>query len=436
MTAVTFPFRFNFEQARRQAKDLHRSLLKNDVQALRRLEAHHPERLIAVQTQLADAQLIVAREHGFESWAKLKEYAKPEILYQSEPITDGQNKYVNGRRWEDQEVRLRKVADEALANCYLVPKQVSAAEQMGDFGYSKVTFTVITVGQEPSHFVTVYFPYDHFPLDEVHRQVASMCAWLLALDQDTELEIQVPVADETGALCQRIDHRPDGPAAVCTVQRWVKGSDIVPTLVYENWEVAKGDEPIDLPKETMHKFGIVLGHILNHGRTWPRPDGFNRFRIDWIENAKEVERDYWNSRKDNAIHREDQALLEQTINAITHNREARGEPWGLTHGGFKVTRCVEDEGHYKPIGFNPTLTYQFDDIGWFLCDVSDYAMRRAFLDGYLSVTPQQSDFFQLVEGALIAARTRRCAYGGQLPTKLIPECKKYMSGKAFLLTAK
>jgi serine protease AprX len=86
MTAVAFPFRFNFEQARRQAKDLHRSLLENDSQALRRLEAHHPERLIAEQTHLADAQLIVAREHGFESWCKLKDYAQSQILHQAEYI--------------------------------------------------------------------------------------------------------------------------------------------------------------------------------------------------------------------------------------------------------------------------------------------------------------------------------------------------------------
>ena len=162
MTAVTFPFRFNYEQARRQAKDLHRSLLKNDAQALRRLEAHHPERLIAAKIQLADAQLIVAREHGFESWAKLKEYAKPQDLYQNEPLTDGQNKYVNGRSWEDQEARLRKVADEALAKFYIAPKQMSVARHMGNFGYSDFTLAAVTEGHGPSHRVTVHFPYQYF----------------------------------------------------------------------------------------------------------------------------------------------------------------------------------------------------------------------------------------------------------------------------------
>lgn len=432
MTAITFPFRFNFEQARRQAKDLHRSLLKSDAQAVRRLQTHHPERPLAAQTQLADAQYVVAKEHGFASWAKLKEYAKPKDLYQNEPLTDGQNRFVNGRRWEDQEARLRKVADAALAKCGIVPQQMSIAQHMGNFGYSDFTLNVVTDGQEPSHTATVHYPYDHFALDEVHRQVASMCAWLFALDKDTDLDIAVPIVDETDALCQLIDHRPDGPAAVCTVQPYVKGKAIA-TIEHKGWDLANEDEPIILPKETIHALGIVLGHIHTHGRTWSRPDGFNRFRIDWMENAKEVERDYWNERKDNKLSPDEQALLEQTIETITRNRKERSEPWGLTCGGFRVTTCVEHKGLYKPVSFNPTLTYQFDDIGWLFVDISDYAMRQAFLDGYLSITPTLPDFLRLVEGALIAARTRRCAYGGKLPTRLIPEAKLYQAGEPFLL---
>jgi hypothetical protein len=52
MAALIFPFRFNFEQARRQAKELHRSLRKNEVQAVGRLEEYHPEKLKAARTQL------------------------------------------------------------------------------------------------------------------------------------------------------------------------------------------------------------------------------------------------------------------------------------------------------------------------------------------------------------------------------------------------
>ena len=261
MASAPFFFRFNFEQARRQAKDLHHGLLANDADAVRRLEVHHPEKPTASAAQLADAQLVVAREHGFESWSRLKHYAEPQSLHQSEELADGQNSYVNGRPWEEQEARLCRLADEALSRCHLQAKQMSRAGHMGNFGYSDFALRVVTEDQEPSHLVTVRYPYDGFPLVEVHRQVTSLCAWLVAMDRQTELELQVPVADETGEFCQLLDHRPDGPAAACTVQRWVKGIDLVTE-----------DEPVDLPEEALHELGGLLGGIHDHGRTWSWSD--------------------------------------------------------------------------------------------------------------------------------------------------------------------
>ncbi|MFT5088062.1 MAG: Ser/Thr protein kinase RdoA (MazF antagonist) [Candidatus Latescibacterota bacterium] len=422
MAAVEFSFHFSFDQARRQAKDLHRALLANDVRAVERLHTHHPESPVSAQVQLADAQLVVAREHGFESWTKLKRYSENQMLSQSEDLTDGQNQYVNGRPWEEQEVRLRKLADEALAGCGLNPRKMFVAGHMGNFGYSDFALAVVTEGPEPSHLVTVHYPYDHFSLGEVHRQLDSLCAWLLALDRDAELEVQVPIADETGAGCQLFDHRPDGPEAVCTVQRWIKGRDI-----------AKEDEPIDLSPEVMRALGEVLGCIHQHGQAWPRPEGFNRIGINWVEDVEEVARDHWESRKDNNISRDDLALLRRAVEAITDKRKTAGEPWGLTHGDFTPRNCVEDEGCYKPIDFDLcSLTYQFDDIGWCFVEVEQAEMRRAFLEGYCHVAGKPTDFIRLVEGALIAARTRRCAWGGPLPPNLSAECEKYLAGEPFL----
>ncbi len=69
---------------------------------------------VLTQPPLADAQLVVAREYGVESWSQLKRYSENQRLYQSEDLTDGQNQYVNGRLWEEQEARLRKLASAAL----------------------------------------------------------------------------------------------------------------------------------------------------------------------------------------------------------------------------------------------------------------------------------------------------------------------------------
>jgi hypothetical protein len=68
MPARDLPARPNLEQYRKQAKDLLKQWRRGDNEALRRLREHHPHP--PVQPLLADAQLVVAREHGIESWPR------------------------------------------------------------------------------------------------------------------------------------------------------------------------------------------------------------------------------------------------------------------------------------------------------------------------------------------------------------------------------
>jgi len=69
--------RLNLEQQRKRAKALLRGLHAGDPAASERLRARHPraDRLQTAAAQLADAQLVVAREAGFDSWPKLKAHA-------------------------------------------------------------------------------------------------------------------------------------------------------------------------------------------------------------------------------------------------------------------------------------------------------------------------------------------------------------------------
>lgn len=68
-----FPARPHLEQYKKQAKELLRLLRANDEQAWQRLSEHHPraqQRGPGSEAALADAQVVIAREHGFESWPK------------------------------------------------------------------------------------------------------------------------------------------------------------------------------------------------------------------------------------------------------------------------------------------------------------------------------------------------------------------------------
>jgi hypothetical protein len=59
----------DLDQYKKQAKELARACRNSDAGALARLQAHHPHPR-EVRVALADAQLVLAREHGFESWPK------------------------------------------------------------------------------------------------------------------------------------------------------------------------------------------------------------------------------------------------------------------------------------------------------------------------------------------------------------------------------
>jgi Ankyrin repeats (3 copies) len=77
MRARFLPDRPNLSQYRKQAKELVKAVRTGDPVALARTRAHHPRAAAfmppdtaAIAFALADAHLVIAREHGIESWPK------------------------------------------------------------------------------------------------------------------------------------------------------------------------------------------------------------------------------------------------------------------------------------------------------------------------------------------------------------------------------
>ena len=69
----------NFEQQRKRAKELLRAFRQGERAAAERIARVHPrarmssiDRVLALPLQLADAQLVIAREQGYASWPRLK----------------------------------------------------------------------------------------------------------------------------------------------------------------------------------------------------------------------------------------------------------------------------------------------------------------------------------------------------------------------------
>jgi ankyrin repeat protein len=77
MDTKPLPASPSLEQYKKQAKELLKAYRSADIEAIRRVKTNHPrfQKLSEPSFQitkfsLADAQLVIAREHGFESWVK------------------------------------------------------------------------------------------------------------------------------------------------------------------------------------------------------------------------------------------------------------------------------------------------------------------------------------------------------------------------------
>jgi Ankyrin repeats (3 copies) len=83
MDAKELPSRASLEQYRKQAKALLKSQKNSDADALQRLRQHHPHFATLTDSELrsgrlllADAQFVLAREHGFESWPRFAKHVE------------------------------------------------------------------------------------------------------------------------------------------------------------------------------------------------------------------------------------------------------------------------------------------------------------------------------------------------------------------------
>lgn len=76
MESRELPLHPNLDQYRKQAKELLKALKAKDSSAVRRLRRLHPHARELNEPTLADAQLVLARQHSFESWPRFTKYVR------------------------------------------------------------------------------------------------------------------------------------------------------------------------------------------------------------------------------------------------------------------------------------------------------------------------------------------------------------------------
>ncbi len=100
MPDKTLPDRPNLEQYRKQAKELRRSVAAGTPTAIERIRRHHPgfrhaESDSVRVLSLADAQLVLAREHGYESWPEFARHIETlRVIRAVEDLRDPVNTFI------------------------------------------------------------------------------------------------------------------------------------------------------------------------------------------------------------------------------------------------------------------------------------------------------------------------------------------------------
>jgi|SRR4051812_293439 len=97
MNSKELPARPSLEQYKKQAKDLLKNFKSGDRDALQlalqRIKKDHPSfgrlaelELKGAKLAVADAQLVIAREHGFESWPRFAKHIEG-LTRQNSPVS-------------------------------------------------------------------------------------------------------------------------------------------------------------------------------------------------------------------------------------------------------------------------------------------------------------------------------------------------------------
>lgn len=274
--------------------------------------------------------------------------------------------------------RLARLAATALRSYPIRPVRVTRLAQGWNAGFA-------VVDDRGQRFVLRV----HRPDGPSAERIGSELAWLAALGHDTDLVVPRPASTVEGKL-YTVTAAPGVPEArVCDLLGWIDGR-----FRYDSLRPAH-----------LRRVGALAARLQEHGRSWPRPEGFRRPRVtaatalaDTLEDDLGVELgDHIAGLVTAADPDWDGGLVREVVNRARAARDAVGADAGLQHADLHYENVLFTTGSgiaaidFDDCGFGPYV-YDLAVILTEMWGRADYAaLRSALFDGYRTVRPLPVD---------------------------------------------
>jgi Ser/Thr protein kinase RdoA (MazF antagonist) len=234
-------------------------------------------------------------------------------------------------------------------------------------------------------------------------QLEAGLGWLAKVGRETDLIVQMPVANTSGHFVSQVRTSDSTPIS-CTVQQWVEG------------ELPNGDFSVTQALQ----IGAMMAKLHAHSQQHPLAQGLPAMRHDagaLAENVRTLRLTV------------DQPLLpamsfaiiaaaQQQITTLMANLGTTPEVWGPVHGDMHYDNLLLYDGEVRPIDFTGLrLAHYLYDIGVTLYHIFHQGpnLRRAFIEGYQHIRALTEGDLRAIEAFIAYAAIDNLAWNSTIP---------------------
>ncbi|MGE5654773.1 MAG: phosphotransferase enzyme family protein [Bacillota bacterium] len=317
----------------------------------------------------------------------------------------------------------------------------SAMQQYGFSDYQatfirhneNITYSIVDCQTQRHYLLRIHQPIslNLWGIQHTFEGLLSEFAFLVALQEATDLGLQHPVANTHGSFVTTIYDSDDGKAILCTLLTWVEGE----TLSKLEIEMEKPVRQMAAVAAEMHCFSQQWQHPFPLTRPVYDTRKYHHL-VDCIGYG--VEKKVFAPEQYDII-RETMAQITTVLAPLMYLPEY----WGIIHADLGPGNVVVNGDRVTPIDFS------FSGYGYYLFDLGGAAaalkpqLRQTYLDAYQRANPIRDADWRVVEscfllsvfgayGFHISNPSRHEWIGRRLPIVAREYCQRFMRGEPFM----